>query len=119
VAPEPDLDSLTRCFAAKVAAWFEHEGTVRLLATDPAQTVAALVAARQENMALALALSRWVEYAALSPREAISLMDDWLDRIEARAEARGAAARARAIAQARRWFESCRDASPPARPRLQ
>lgn len=55
-------------------------------------------------MALALALARWTEYAALSPDEAVPKMRQWLDQTERRAEARGATARAEAVATFRSWL---------------
>ena len=100
MSPE-ELDGLTRCFAARVAAWFAHEGTVAVEASSEATA-----AARQANMALALVLSRWVEFAA-TERDAVARMREWLDATEARAVARGAAPRAEAVARARAWLEGC------------
>ena len=89
----PDL---TTCFAQKVAAWFAEDG--RLQVADP-------VYLRQMNMAVALAASRWNEFAAET--DAVEQMRAWLDEVERRALARNAHARAEAIKRARSWFEEC------------
>jgi hypothetical protein len=88
--------ALTACFAKKVALWFEREGAERV--SDP-------VRLRQMNMAVALAASRWNEFAA-GP-EAIPRMNAWLDEVERRAVVRGADARAEAVRLARTWFADC------------
>ena len=84
------------CFARKVALWFEREGLEQV--ADP-------VRLRQMNMAIALAASRWNEFAA-GP-ESAKRMNAWLDEVERRAVVRGADARAEAIALARGWFTDC------------
>jgi hypothetical protein len=88
----------TACFARKVALWFEREG--RDLVADP-------VRLRQMNMAIALAASRWNEFAA--DQDAVALMRAWLDEVERRALVRKAEARAEAIKLARSWFDECVD----------
>jgi hypothetical protein len=55
-------------------------------------------------MALALSLARWTEFAALHPDDAVGRMRLWLDQTEARAEVRGALARAEAVALFRSWL---------------
>ena len=86
----------TACFAKKVALWFEREGTERV--ADP-------VRLRQMNMAIALAASRWNEFAVEPDAE--HRMSAWLDEVERRAVARRAEARAEAIRLARGWFSDC------------
>ena len=88
--------ALTACFARKVAIWFEREG---------AEQVADPVRLRQMNMAIALAASRWNEFA-LEP-DAEQRMNAWLDEVERRAVVRGAEARTEAIRHARGWFRDC------------
>jgi hypothetical protein len=88
--------ALTACFAKKVALWFEREG---------AEREADLVRLRQMNMAIALAASRWKEFAA--EPEAVPRMNAWLDEVERRAVVRGADARAEAFRLARTWFADC------------
>jgi hypothetical protein len=88
----------TACFARKVALWFEREG--RDLVADP-------VRLRQMNMAIALAVSRWNEFAA--DQDAVARMRAWLDEVERRALVRKAEARAEAIKLARSWFDECVD----------
>ena len=88
----------TACFAKKVALWFEREGVERV--ADP-------VRLRQMNMAIALAASRWNEFAP-GP-DAASRMRAWLDEVERRALVRKAEARAEAIRLARSWFDECVD----------
>jgi hypothetical protein len=80
----------TACFARKVALWFERGGVERV--ADP-------VWLRQMNMAIALAASRWNEFA-VGP-DAEQRMNAWLDEVERRAGVRGAEARA-AIKNAKR-----------------
>jgi hypothetical protein len=87
---------LTACFARRVAAWFEREG---------AERVADRAFLRQMNMAIALAASRWNEFA--EGPDAIPRMRAWLDEVERRATVRDAHARAEAIRQAREWFDAC------------
>jgi hypothetical protein len=87
---------LTRCFAGRVAAWFGGEG--RASVPDP-------VYLRQMNMAIALAASRWNEFAA--EPDAVSRMRAWLDEVRRRAVERKAHARVEAIDRARAWFEAC------------
>jgi len=86
----------TACFAKKVALWFEREGVERV--ADP-------VRLRQMNMAIALAASRWNEFAA--GEDAVERMGAWLDEVERRAVERRADARAEAIRLVRTWFEDC------------
>ena len=86
----------TDCFAAKVGRWFEREGAEQ--ASDP-------VRLRQMNMAIALAASRWNEFAPET--DAAERMREWLDEVERRAVVRGADARAEAIRLARTWFDDC------------
>ena len=61
------------------------------------------------NMAIALAASRWNEFA--DDADAIPRMSAWLDEVERRALARRAEARADAIGRARAWFERCSGAA--------
>ena len=91
-----DPDEVTACFAARVAAWFEREGRARI--ADP-------VYLRQMNMAIALAASRWNEFAAGDDDAA--RMRAWLGEVHRRAVARNARARAEAFEQARAWFDEC------------
>jgi hypothetical protein len=86
------------CFARKVALWFEREG---------AEQVADAVRLRQMNMAIALAASRWNEFACET--DAAARMRAWLDEVERRALLRKADARAEAIRLARGWFDDCAD----------
>lgn len=88
----------TACFARKVALWFEREGLEQI--PDP-------VRLRQMNMAIALAASRWNEFAG--EPEAVERMNGWLDEVERRAVLRRADARADAIRLARGWFTECLD----------
>jgi hypothetical protein len=57
------------------------------------------------NMALALALSRWLEWAP--DPDARARMRAWLDEVERRAVRRRAEARAEAVRLARTWFDEC------------
>jgi hypothetical protein len=86
----------TACFARKVALWFEREGV---------EQVADRVRLRQMNMAVALAASRWNEFAG--EPDAVERMNAWLDEVERRAVVRSADARAEAIRLARGWFADC------------
>jgi hypothetical protein len=86
----------TACFARKVALWFERGGVEQV--ADP-------VRLRQMNMAIALAASRWNEFAP--EPEAVPRMNAWLDEVERRAVVRGAEARAEAVRLARGWFTDC------------
>ena len=86
----------TACFAKKVALWFERGGVEQV--ADP-------VRLRQMNMAIALAASRWNEFAG--DDDAVGRMNAWLDEVERRAVVRGADARAKAIRLARTWFTDC------------
>ena len=86
----------TACFARKVALWFEREGMEQV--ADP-------VRLRQMNMAIALAASRWNEFAGEA--DSVERMNAWLDEVERRAVVRGADARAQAIRLARAWFADC------------
>jgi hypothetical protein len=87
---------VTRCFAGHVAAWFADEGRA---AVDDAAYL------RQMNMAIALAASRWNEFAAED--DAIERMRAWLDEVRRRAVVREARARVDAIDRARAWFDGC------------
>jgi hypothetical protein len=89
-------DALTACFEQQMAAWFGGGG--RRQVSDRAQL-------RQMNMALALALSRWLELA--DREDAVPAMRNWLSDVERRAVARRAEARAEAIRQTRAWFDAC------------
>ena len=86
----------TACFAKKVALWFERDGAERI--ADP-------VRLRQMNMAIALAASRWHEFAP--EPDAVPRMNAWLDEVERRAVVRRADARAAAIRLARGWLTNC------------
>jgi hypothetical protein len=95
--------AVTACFAKKVGRWFEREGVEQV--ADP-------VRLRQMNMAIALAASRWNEFAESD--NAVARMHAWVDEVERRAVVRGADARAEAIRLARSWFTDCvDDASQP------
>jgi hypothetical protein len=96
VAVPADPEELSTCFARRVASWFENEGRERVLDR---------VYLRQMNMAVALAASRWNEFA--EGPDAVQRMHNWLAEVERRAVARGARARAEAFALARSWFEEC------------
>jgi hypothetical protein len=89
-------DSITACFSARVAAWFESEG----LAAVPDRAYL-----RQMNMAIALAASRWNELA--TGPDAVEAMRAWLDEVRRRALARKAQARIEAIDRSRDWFDAC------------
>jgi hypothetical protein len=96
-----------RCFAAKIGAWFERQLPV------PAHAGAeeAVTFARQTNMALALAASKWLELESLDP-DPVGSMRAWIAGTRGRAEARRAAARAEAMDMAGAWLEGCvREAS--------
>ena len=64
----------TACFAKKVALWFERGGVEQV--ADP-------VRLRQMNMAIALAASRWNEFAG--DDDAVGRMNAWLDEVEPQA----------------------------------
>jgi hypothetical protein len=87
---------VTACVEAKAAAWFGGGGR---------RAVGDRAALRQMNMALALALSRWLEWAP--EPGAPARMRAWLDEVEGRAVRRGAAARAEAFGLMREWLEGC------------
>ena len=91
-----ELDEVTACFAARVAAWFEREGRDRI--ADP-------VYLRQMNMAIALAVSRWNEFVAGD--DPAARMRAWLGEVHRRAVTRNARARVEAFEQARVWFDDC------------
>ena len=91
-----DIEATTRCFAARVAAWFEREGLENV--PDRAHL-------RQMNMAIALAASRWYELAAED--DAVERMRAWLDEVRRRAVVRDARARVEAVERARAWFDAC------------
>jgi hypothetical protein len=84
------------CFGARVAAWFEREGRTRV--SDPRYL-------RQMNMAVALAASRWNEFAG--DPDAVGRMRAWLDEVRRRAVARGAEARVEAVDLACSWLDEC------------
>ena len=79
-----------------MAAWFADEGGATV--DDPTYL-------RQMNMAIALAASRWNEFAAED--DAVERMRDWLDEVRRRAVLRDARARVEAIDRARVWFDAC------------
>lgn len=56
-------------------------------------------------MAIALALSRWLELA--EGEDALSRMRAWLDDVEERAVRRDATARAEAFRRVRAWLAGC------------
>lgn len=87
---------LTACFSKRIAAWFAEDGRAEV--ADP-------VYLRQMNMAIALAASRWNEFAA--GEDSVPRMRAWLDEVERRAVLRNASARVDAIRRARGWFEAC------------
>lgn len=87
---------VTACFSQRVAAWFAGEG--RASVADP-------VYLRQMNMAIALAASRWNEFAG-DPDAALR-MRAWLEDVRRRAVERDAHARVEAIDLARAWFNGC------------
>jgi hypothetical protein len=96
VADPVELEALTTCFAQRVAAWFENEGRAQ---------VSNRVYLRQMNMAIALAASRWNEFADAD--DAVASMQAWFGEVERRAVERNAQARVDAIRQARAWFDAC------------
>jgi hypothetical protein len=83
-----------KVFARRVGAWFEREGV---------ETVSDRAYLRQMNMAIALAASRWNEFAA--EPDAPVRMRAWLDEVERRAKARGAQARVDAVRRVREWMD--------------
>ena len=89
-------DGITRCLETQAAAWFGGEGR---------RAVADRVRLRQTNMAIALAVSRWLEFA--EREEALARMLAWLDEVEARAVTREATARAEAFRRVRDWLVGC------------
>jgi hypothetical protein len=93
----PGVDD--QAFADRVGAWFAREGR---------ETIADPVYLRQMNMAIALAASRWNEFAEAP--DAPARMRTWLDEIERRARARGADARVDAISRVRSWLEDSQEA---------
>jgi hypothetical protein len=97
-----EVAALTECFSARVAAWFAGDGRAEI--EDPAYL-------RQMNMAIALAASRWNEFA--EGQDAVGRMGPWLDEVERRAVVRNASARVDAIRRARGWFEACVAAEGP------
>jgi hypothetical protein len=94
-------ERITRCLEAHAAAWFGGEG--RLGVTDR-------VRLRQMNMAIALAVSRWLELP--EDEDATARMRAWLDVVEERAVQRGATARAEAFRLVRKWLGGCVDGPP-------
>jgi hypothetical protein len=90
------LDEITRCLEAQAAAWFGGEGR---------RAVADRVQLRQANMAIALAVSRWLELA--ETEDAHARMRAWLDEVEERAVRRDAVARADAFRRVRAWLAGC------------
>jgi hypothetical protein len=89
-------DAITRCLEARAGAWFGGEGS---------GDVADRVRLRQMNMAIALAVSRWLELA--EDEDAFPRMRAWLDDVEDRAVRRDATARADAFRRVRAWLEGC------------
>jgi hypothetical protein len=87
---------LTACFSQRVGAWFAGEGRASI--ADP-------VYLRQMNMAIALAASRWNEFA--DNPDAVRRMRAWLDEVRRRAVERKAHARMEAIDLARAWLDGC------------
>jgi hypothetical protein len=84
----------SKAFARRVGAWFEREG---------AETVPDRAHLRQMNMAIALAASRWNEFA--TEPDGPKRMRAWLDEVERRARVRGAQARVDAVARVRVWMD--------------
>jgi hypothetical protein len=91
-----DPDGITRCLEAQASAWFGGEG--RRMVSDR-------VRLRQTNMAIALAVSRWLELA--EGENALLRMRAWLDDVEDRAVRRDATARAEAFRRVRAWLAGC------------
>jgi hypothetical protein len=91
-----DRERITRCLEARAAAWFGGEGR---------RAVADRVRLRQMNMAIALAVSRWLELPDAA--DARAGMRAWLDEVEGRAVRREAAARAEAFGLVREWLDAC------------
>jgi hypothetical protein len=89
-------EGLTACFSQRVAAWFARDGRAE---------VADRVYLRQMNMAIALAASRWNEFAG--DPDAVPRMRAWLDEVRRRAVERKAHARVEAIDRTRAWFDTC------------
>ncbi|MGH3040855.1 MAG: hypothetical protein ACRDNG_03790 [Gaiellaceae bacterium] len=89
-------DGITRCLEGQTAAWFGGEG--RRVAADR-------VRLRQMNMAIALAVSRWLELE--EGEDALARMRAWLDEVEERAVRRDAVARADAFRRVRAWLAGC------------
>jgi hypothetical protein len=89
-------EDVTRCLEARAAAWFGGEG--RRVVADRARL-------RQANMAIALAVSRWLELA--DGEDGLARMRAWLDEVEDRAVRRDAAARAGAFRRVRGWLSGC------------
>ena len=89
-------DGITRCLEAHAAAWFGGEGR---------RAVADRVRLRQANMAIALAVSRWLELA--EGEDGLARMRAWLDEVEGRAVRRDAVARADAFRRVRAWLAGC------------
>jgi hypothetical protein len=89
-------EDVTRCLEARAAAWFGGEGR---------RVVADRVRLRQANMAIALAVSRWLELA--DGEDGLARMRAWLDEVENRAVRRDAAARADAFRRVRGWLSGC------------
>jgi hypothetical protein len=93
------LDAITRCLEAQTSAWFGGEGR-RVVVDDR-------VRLRQMNMAIALAVSRWLELVEAG--NALPRMHAWLDDVEERAVQRDATARADAFRRVRAWLAGCSD----------
>ena len=90
------LDAITRCLETQTSAWFGGEGR---------RAVDDRVRLRQMNMAIALAVSRWLELVEAG--DALPRMHAWLDDVEERAVRRDAAARADAFRRVRAWLAGC------------
>jgi hypothetical protein len=86
---------LNECFSGRVAAWFGSEGRA---------SVADRAYLRQMNMAIALAASRWNEFAP--EPDAVPRMRAWLDEVRRRAVERKAHARVEAVDLVRAWFDA-------------
>jgi hypothetical protein len=89
-------DGITRCLEEQAAAWFGGDGR---------RVVSDRVRLRQMNMAIALAVSRWLEL--VDREDALPRMRAWLDDVEDRAVRRDATARAEAFRRVRAWLAGC------------
>ena len=95
--------------ASSFAAWFADEACT----PHPAPRATDAVAyRRQMNMAVALAASKWMEFLAADPARASERLRAWLAETEARAERRGAEARAEAVRLVAGWLQSSTETTP-------